>query len=418
MAFGATDKVETTAWRSQDRRPAEAWRAADSKSSRFDSLLSKPDPVAPRRVEDRPRAERREVTQDRPATETRDKPKPRATTDDGPRAARDAGDTTSLRDRAQAKDDGKTSDTKAAQTPSDTETTASATQAKGEAAKAEGGKGGAVAGEAVATPVPTPFLPIQASPVQTAPTAADASGTDPAIQQAEAVAGTAAKAAEVPQAAGPGGTDAAKGSYEGKAGAEAKEFLAVMAQTGQDAGKADAPAPSAPQGGATQGVAQATSTAPAAQIHAAQAAPPAPPPVPLGQVPMTIGLRSLAGSSEFQIRLDPIELGRIDVKLEIDKAKGTVATHLVVDRPDTLALLQRDAGQLQQALAQAGLDSSASGINLSLRGDGGGTAGGQNGQAGGDGRPQTPWGAEGADIPADAAPYQRLRGYGGLDIRI
>ncbi len=121
---------------------------------------------------------------------------------------------------------------------------------------------------------------------------------------------------------------------------------------------------------------------------------------------MTIGLRSLAGSSEFQIRLDPIELGRIDVKLEIDKAKGTVATHLVVDRPDTLALLQRDAGQLQQALAQAGLDSSASGINLSLRGDGGGAAGGQNGQAGGDGRPQAPWGTEGADIPADAAPYQ------------
>ncbi len=111
--------------------PGEAWRAADSKSSRFDSLLSKPDPVAPRRVEDRPRAERREVTQDRPATETRDKPKPRATTDDGPRAARDAGDTTSLRDRAQAKDDGKTSDTKAAQTPSDTEKTAAGNASQG-----------------------------------------------------------------------------------------------------------------------------------------------------------------------------------------------------------------------------------------------------------------------------------------------
>ncbi|MFC6740326.1 flagellar hook-length control protein FliK [Methylobacterium tardum] len=59
---------------------------------------------------------------------------------------------------------------------------------------------------------------------------------------------------------------------------------------------------------------------------------------------------------EFQIRLDPVELGRIDVKLEIDKARGTVTTHLVVDRPETLAMLQRDAGQLQQALSQAGLD--------------------------------------------------------------
>ncbi|MEV8755850.1 flagellar hook-length control protein FliK, partial [Klebsiella variicola] len=69
----------------------------------------------------------------------------------------------------------------------------------------------------------------------------------------------------------------------------------------------------------------------------------------------------------------------IDVKLEIDKARGTVMTHLVVDRPETLALLQRDAGQLQQALTQAGLDPSSGGLNLSLRSDGG-AAGGGGGQ--------------------------------------
>ena len=133
---------------------------------------------------------------------------------------------------------------------------------------------------------------------------------------------------------------------------------------------------------------------------------------------MTIGLRSLAGSSEFQIRLDPIELGRIDVKLEIDKAKGTVSTHLTVDRPDTLALLQRDAGQLQQALTQAGLDPSSGGVNLSLRGEGGQQAGSQGGQQGGDGRANTPWSADRADTLPEAVPVQRLRGYGGLDIRI
>ncbi len=133
---------------------------------------------------------------------------------------------------------------------------------------------------------------------------------------------------------------------------------------------------------------------------------------------MTIGLRALAGSSEFQIRLDPAELGRIEVKLAIDKAKGTVATHLTVDRPDTLALLQRDAGQLQQALAQAGLDPGASGINLSLRGDGGQQAGGRGGGTGGEPGAGSPWSADRMEAVQDPIPTQRLRGYGGLDIRI
>lgn len=96
------------------------------------------------------------------------------------------------------------------------------------------------------------------------------------------------------------------------------------------------------------------------------------PPVPLGAVPMTIALRALRDANRFEIRLDPVELGRIDVKLDIDRDAGTVSADLVVDRPATLALLQRDASTLQQALSQAGLDASA-GISLSLRdGNGGG----------------------------------------------
>ncbi|WP_331308459.1 flagellar hook-length control protein FliK [Methylobacterium oryzae] len=143
------------------------------------------------------------------------------------------------------------------------------------------------------------------------------------------------------------------------------------------------------------------------------------PAIPIGQVPMTIGLRSLRGSNEFQIRLDPAELGRIDVKLEIDKAHGRVMTHLVVDRPETLALLQRDSGQLQQALSQAGFDPSAGGINLSLRGDGSAQSGGSGGQpgdaprGGGGG-----WSRDPAETPQEVAPIRYLRGYGGVDMRI
>ena len=147
------------------------------------------------------------------------------------------------------------------------------------------------------------------------------------------------------------------------------------------------------------------------------AAQPTAAPVPLGQVPMTIGLRSLAGSSEFQIRLDPLELGRVDVTLDIDKDKGTVTTHLVVERVETLAMLQRDAGSLQQALAQAGLDPSQGGITMSLRSDGG--SGGETAQRGGQpGRGSAPPGTPSEAAVAEIAPTRALRGLSGLDIRI
>jgi flagellar hook-length control protein FliK len=93
---------------------------------------------------------------------------------------------------------------------------------------------------------------------------------------------------------------------------------------------------------------------------------PATPPVPLGAVPIEVGLRSLAGLNRFEIRLDPAELGRIDVRLDIDDG-GEVKAHLTVDRVETLALLQRDARTLERAFEQAGLKPSQGGIDLSLR---------------------------------------------------
>ncbi|WP_210207092.1 flagellar hook-length control protein FliK [Methylobacterium currus] len=132
-------------------------------------------------------------------------------------------------------------------------------------------------------------------------------------------------------------------------------------------------------------------SAPAPQMKSAEAATSVPaearPPVsvqaPLSAVPITIGMRALAGSNRFEIRLDPYELGRIDVRLDIDRQHGAVKAHLVVERPETLALLQRDAGSLQQALSQAGLDPGEAGLTFSLR-DGSG----QNPQHDQAGRPQ------------------------------
>ncbi|KQP40499.1 hypothetical protein ASF34_11940 [Methylobacterium sp. Leaf106] len=156
---------------------------------------------------------------------------------------------------------------------------------------------------------------------------------------------------------------------------------------------------------------------PAGAFPQAQAAP-----VPLGAVPMTIGLRSLAGSNRFEISLDPKDLGRIDVNLDIDKDSGTVTAYLTVDRPETLALLQRDVGNLQQALSQAGFDAGEAAINLSLRSDTGSDGGNgaeRDGGGGRDGRSGTP-GSDLKDprLSNDVVPLRMLRGLGGIDIRI
>lgn len=92
-------------------------------------------------------------------------------------------------------------------------------------------------------------------------------------------------------------------------------------------------------------------------------------PTPLHVVPLEIGLRALAGSKRFDIRLDPAELGRIDVKLDISD-QGEVSAKLVVDRVETLHLLQRDARTLERAFEQAGLKPSDAGVDITLRDQG------------------------------------------------
>jgi flagellar hook-length control protein FliK len=88
--------------------------------------------------------------------------------------------------------------------------------------------------------------------------------------------------------------------------------------------------------------------------------------VPLSDLAVEISNQAHAGKNHFEIRLDPPELGRIDVKLDVD-GDGNVSTRLVVDRSDTLDLLKRDASTLERALQQAGLKTGDHGLDFSLR---------------------------------------------------
>jgi flagellar hook-length control protein FliK len=76
----------------------------------------------------------------------------------------------------------------------------------------------------------------------------------------------------------------------------------------------------------------------------------------------------LNGENNFSVRLDPPELGRIEVNLNV-RADGHAQAELSADKPQTLELLQKDASTLERALKDAGLNL-AGGLAFSLKGDG------------------------------------------------
>ena len=93
--------------------------------------------------------------------------------------------------------------------------------------------------------------------------------------------------------------------------------------------------------------ATASSSAPAANAATPSAAA-----VPIAGLAVAIAARAQAGSNQFEIRLDPPELGRIDVHLDVDR-DGQVTSHVTVDRADTLQLLAKPAAAAR-ARARAG----------------------------------------------------------------
>ncbi len=88
--------------------------------------------------------------------------------------------------------------------------------------------------------------------------------------------------------------------------------------------------------------------------------------MPLSGLAVQIAASVKSGKSSFEIRLDPAELGRIDVRIDID-SNGQVTSHLTVEKPETLSMLRQDAPQLQRALDDAGLKTGNNGLQFSLR---------------------------------------------------
>jgi flagellar hook-length control protein FliK len=71
------------------------------------------------------------------------------------------------------------------------------------------------------------------------------------------------------------------------------------------------------------------------------------------------------GETQIRIQLQPHELGRIDVRLEMTEA-GKVTAMISAERQDTLDMLMRDSRSLEKALQEAGLDVDSNSLAFDL----------------------------------------------------
>jgi flagellar hook-length control protein FliK len=206
-----------------------------------------------------------------------------------------------------------------------------------------------------ATPQIAASAQLQAPPTVT--TGTQAATLDPSPQPVVAAPSTATSRSA------PKATDAAKpvdSSHDDTTKTEAKIIAAATTQADSKSDPADA---KGAQPNASAVGAPATPATPRVLPAAYQAAGT---PINMAQVAFEMVRQMHQGQSRFSIRIDPPELGRVDVKMHVD-ASGNVNARLTVERSETLDMFQRDRGSLEKALTQAGLDGAKTNLEFSLR---------------------------------------------------
>jgi flagellar hook-length control protein FliK len=160
------------------------------------------------------------------------------------------------------------------------------------------------------------------------------------------------------QAAGPANPTVAQRAATNSAPAQqaAKETIAAAAPT-LDAPEAPAPAPT---NAASTASTQASSHTQHAVLDQAARAPAS------AQVAREIVRHFNGESTSFELRLDPPELGRVEVRLEVTRDHRVTAV-IAADSPQALTELARNARELEQMLQSAGLELSDSGLSFDLR---------------------------------------------------
>jgi len=125
--------------------------------------------------------------------------------------------------------------------------------------------------------------------------------------------------------------------------------------------------------------------------------------------------KAQAGQNRFEIRLDPSELGRVDVKLDF-QSDNAVRAHLTVERPETLEMLQRDQKILEKMMQDAGLDLDQEQLTFELKDQEGDHQADENAE-----NTEEATVEEELSSAIDAAimaQYQNIKGLNGIDVRI
>lgn len=215
------------------------------------------------------------------------------------------------------------------------------------------------------------------SPGLTPPAAGTVAKADPAAAQGQGNQNAGASGGQGGQTAN-GGTAAAlaqasAAASEGEAAPAAESgdsFSALLAAQSKATGIADKTAPANPVTGLS-------AVAPMANPGRAQAAAPAtatattPRTLPaqvLEQISVHIDKAVKDGLDTVKIQLKPVELGKIEIKLEV-ASDGKVTATVTADKRETLAMLQNDQRGLEKALQDAGLKPDSSTTSFNLRGD-------------------------------------------------
>lgn len=143
------------------------------------------------------------------------------------------------------------------------------------------------------------------------------------------------------------------------------------------------------------------------------------------QVAVQIKRGVTEGLDKISIRLDPGNLGKVEVKMEVSH-DGRLMAVVAADKPETLAMLQKDVASLEQSLRDAGLKTDSSSLSFTLRDQGQAGEGrdGREGQTAGRGRlaghdDYAEGNVRPDPVQVAAANAQRAAAArGGLDIRI
>lgn len=84
------------------------------------------------------------------------------------------------------------------------------------------------------------------------------------------------------------------------------------------------------------------------------------------QVGREIVRKFSGGNTSFELRLDPADLGRVEVRMEVSRDNRVTAV-ITADNPQALTELARNARDLEQQLQSAGLQLSDNGLSFDLR---------------------------------------------------